>query len=66
MGVSPAKRGDKCTKGLYRIINHPMYVGYVIAQFGWVLLNPWNFTIFLLSIILFSFRTKYENMILDE
>ena len=33
-GVSPAKRGHKITKGFYRFVNHPMYLGYGIAQLG--------------------------------
>jgi protein-S-isoprenylcysteine O-methyltransferase Ste14 len=66
LGVSPAKRGNKQTKGIYAFVNHPMYLGYVIAQSGWVLINQWNFAIFALSIFLFSVRAKSENIILNK
>ena len=65
LGVSPAKRGEKVTKGLYHFVNHPMYLGYAIAQFGWILINQWNIGIYILSIFLFFLRAKQENNILN-
>lgn len=65
LGVSPAKRGRRHTKGLYRLVNHPMYLGYGIAQLGWLLMNKWNFAIYLFSITLFIVRAKSENKILE-
>ncbi|MDO9181627.1 MAG: DUF1295 domain-containing protein, partial [Bacteriovorax sp.] len=38
-GVSPANRGAVKT-GLYRYVRHPMYSGYAISEFGFILLNP--------------------------
>lgn len=64
LGVSPAKRGEKQTKGIYHLFNHPMYIGYAIAQLGWILINKWNISIYLLSILLFILRAKKENQIL--
>jgi protein-S-isoprenylcysteine O-methyltransferase Ste14 len=64
LGVSPAKRGNKCTKGLYGFLGHPMYLGYVIAQLGWVFINQWNLIIFVASIALFVVRARAENLIL--
>ena len=66
LGVSPAKRGNKCVKGLYRFLKHPMYLGYTIAQIGWVLLNNANIMIYVASLALFYLRAKAENKILDE
>lgn len=66
LGVSPAKRGDKCVKGLYRFIKHPMYVGYAIAQVGWIFINELNVVIYLVSISLFLIRSKYEDRILSS
>ena len=65
LGVSPAKRGEKVTKGLYRFVSHPMYLGYAIAQLGWIFINQWNILIYSLSIILFLIRAKSEIKILN-
>ena len=64
LGVSPAKRGAKCTKGLYRFTSHPMYLGYAIAQLGWIFINQWNISIYLVSLVLFTIRGKAESNIL--
>ena len=64
LGVSPAKRGGKCVKGLYKYISHPMYIGYGIAQFGWLFINQWNIAIFAVSVVLFVLRAKEENKVL--
>jgi len=66
MGISPAKRGTRCTKGLYRFLGHPMYIGYIVAHLGWVFINKWNILIYLTSIILFYLRAKFENKILTK
>ena len=65
-GVSPAKRGHKTTKGLYRFVNHPMYFGYGIAQLGWVFINKLNILIYIPSLLLFAIRAKAENKILSS
>ncbi len=65
LGVSPAKRGKKVTSGIYRITKHPMYLGYLIAHSGLLLLNPLNRFIFTIALILFWIRAKEENRILD-
>ena len=42
-GVVAANRGVK-TDGLYCIVRHPMYLGYFLTHFGFLLTNPtlWN------------------------
>ena len=42
-GLMPANRGIVCT-GLYRIVRHPIYMGYLITHVGFVVANPtiWN------------------------
>lgn len=62
-GVSPANRGVVST-GLYRYVRHPMYTGYVIAEFGFVLLNPINLIFWTISVGLYFSRTKLEDRIL--
>jgi protein-S-isoprenylcysteine O-methyltransferase Ste14 len=66
LGVSPAKRGNKCVKGLYRFLKHPMYFGYGIAQIGWILLNNANIMIYIVSLALFFIRARAENKILNN
>ena len=65
LGVSPAKRGEKVVKGIYRFVSHPMYLGYAIAQIGWILINKTNFFIYTVSIFLMIIRAKNENKLLD-
>jgi protein-S-isoprenylcysteine O-methyltransferase Ste14 len=65
LGVSAAKRGDRCTTGIYRYFKHPMYIGYVIAQIGWVLVNKWNILIYIISLALMFYRSKAEEKILS-
>ena len=64
-GVSPANRGA-VRSGLYRYIRHPMYMGYVIAEFGFVLLNPTNLIIWVISVGLYFARTKIEDRALRD
>jgi protein-S-isoprenylcysteine O-methyltransferase Ste14 len=66
LGVSPAKRGIKCTKGLYGIVKHPMYLGYVVAHFGWLFIDFRNIFIYIASLILFYLRAKAENKIIQD
>jgi protein-S-isoprenylcysteine O-methyltransferase Ste14 len=42
-GLMPANRGI-VSSGLYRIVRHPIYMGYLITHVGFVLANPtlWN------------------------
>lgn len=64
-GVSPANRGVVRT-GLYRYARHPMYSGYVISEFGFVLLNPFNFIFWGISIALYFYRAAIENTVLNR
>ena len=64
-GVSPANRG-LVTNGLYRYARHPMYTGYVIAEFGFVLLNPINLIIWVISVGFYFARTKIEERVLSN
>jgi protein-S-isoprenylcysteine O-methyltransferase Ste14 len=42
-GLMPANRGIVST-GLYRLVRHPIYLGYLITHVGFVIANPtfWN------------------------
>ncbi len=38
-GLVAANRGVKAS-GMYKIVRHPMYAGYIISQFGFLFLEP--------------------------
>jgi protein-S-isoprenylcysteine O-methyltransferase Ste14 len=46
-GLVAANRGI-CCSGPYRIVRHPIYMGYVLLHSGFFMLNPtvWNFCVF--------------------
>lgn len=58
-GVSPANRGV-VRAGIYRYLKHPMYLGYVISESGFIIFNPWNGILWLISILLYVLRAKHE------
>lgn len=47
-GLMPANRGVVST-GLYRLVRHPIYLGYLVAHLGFVFANygPWNLCVLL-------------------
>ena len=49
-GIAPANRGIK-TGGIYRIVRHPMYAGYLLMHIGILILMPTahNFIIYAIS-----------------
>lgn len=62
-GVSPANRGLVDT-GFYRYVRHPMYFGYVLSEFGFIILNPINVIIWITSVSLYYGRSKIEDRVL--
>jgi protein-S-isoprenylcysteine O-methyltransferase Ste14 len=65
LGISPAVRGEECRKGVYRWFQHPMYLGYVIAESGWTLISPLNGLFFAISVIFYWVRVVAENAVLQ-
>jgi len=51
-GMVPANRGLKLS-GPYRLVRHPMYLGYMLAHVGFVLSNPtgWNIGFYVLAYV---------------
>lgn len=64
-GLVAANRGVK-SGGLYRLVRHPMYMGYMINHVGFLLLylSPWNVAIYALTWILLWMRTEEEEKVL--
>ena len=66
-GLVAANRGVK-RHGPYRVIRHPMYLGYAITQVGFALLNPvWsNLLIYSAAFGLQVLRLKAEEGLLER
>lgn len=66
-GIIAANRGIKAN-GLYAIVRHPMYAGYLLTHVGFLLSGPtlWNAALYLLTAILFVVRIGAEERVLGE
>lgn len=66
-GVVAANRG-LCMSGPYRIVRHPIYMGYLFAHVGFCLLNPtaWNLLLFAAVYTLKIPRILAEERLLKE
>jgi protein-S-isoprenylcysteine O-methyltransferase Ste14 len=66
-GLSPQNRGIK-TGGVYRIVRHPMYLGYILAEVGYVLDNFSDFNLFVLtvSVLFLLLRLGAEERLLSR
>jgi len=64
-GLLPAHRGVK-TNGLYRLMRHPLYLAYLVAQLGYVVNNPsvQNVAIVLVATSLQVLRIRNEETFL--
>ena len=64
-GLMPANRGV-VSSGLYRLVRHPIYMGYLITHVGFVLANGTfgNIAIFLGADITLMIRAVYEERVL--
>jgi protein-S-isoprenylcysteine O-methyltransferase Ste14 len=64
-GLMPANRGIVST-GLYRLVRHPIYMGYLITHVGFVAANPslWNTTLLVLADLALLMRAKCEEQTL--
>jgi protein-S-isoprenylcysteine O-methyltransferase Ste14 len=60
-GLMPANRGIVST-GLYRIVRHPIYMGYLITHAAFVIANPsgWNVTLLVAADIALLARAVCE------
>ncbi len=60
-GMAPANRGVQAN-WIYRVVRHPMYLGYIVCQLGYLMHNPTirNFCVFSLAWLLQIARLSRE------
>jgi protein-S-isoprenylcysteine O-methyltransferase Ste14 len=65
-GLAPQNRGIK-TGGVYRFVRHPMYLGYMLAEAGYVVdsFSPFNIFILGLSVLFLLLRLQSEEHLLE-
>jgi len=66
-GIAPENRGIK-TKGLYRFVRHPMYLGYLLTETGFLLGNfsTYNVLIFVAAGLFLVLRLMAEERFLKR
>jgi protein-S-isoprenylcysteine O-methyltransferase Ste14 len=66
-GLIPANRGIVST-GLYRLVRHPIYLGYLITHVAFVAANPgpWNLLVLLISDLALMARAVCEEETLSQ
>lgn len=64
-GLIPANRGVVCS-GLYRVVRHPIYMGYLVTHAAFVAANPspWNISILLAADVALLARAVCEEAVL--
>ena len=64
-GLMPANRGIVST-GLYRIVRHPIYMGYLVTHTAFVAANPtiWNFAVLAVADVALMARAVCEELTL--
>ena len=66
-GLIPANRGIVCS-GLYRLVRHPIYLGYLLTHIGFVAANPadWNLCILAAADVALMMRAVREERTLAQ
>jgi len=66
-GLMPANRGVVST-GLYRLVRHPIYMGYLITHAGFVAANPtfWNLVMLVAADLTLMWRAVCEEQTLSQ
>jgi protein-S-isoprenylcysteine O-methyltransferase Ste14 len=66
-GLMPANRGV-VSSGLYRLVRHPIYMGYLITHLGFVAANPapWNVAMLVAADLALMWRAVCEERTLQK
>jgi protein-S-isoprenylcysteine O-methyltransferase Ste14 len=66
-GLTPANRGI-VSSGIYRVVRHPIYLGYLITHLGFVAANPthWNLAVLALADVALMLRAICEEQTLAQ
>jgi protein-S-isoprenylcysteine O-methyltransferase Ste14 len=66
-GVVAANRGVR-VGGVYRLVRHPMYAGYMLTHIGYLLVAPsfWNAAVYAAVWIFLILRIRAEERVLSE
>jgi len=66
-GLIPANRGIVC-RGIYRLLRHPIYAGYLLTHAGFVLshVDAWNVCVLVTSDTMLAVRAVYEERTLKR
>ena len=64
-GIVVANRGIH-TNGMYRFIRHPLYAGYALSIFSFLIqhVSLWNLTVFIVALVLQVIRIRIEERFL--
>ena len=65
-GLIPANRGIVC-RGVYRVVRHPIYAGYLVTHVGFVLAHPtsWNLALLVIGDVALLLRALREEQTLS-
>jgi protein-S-isoprenylcysteine O-methyltransferase Ste14 len=65
--LAPENRGIK-TRGAYKLVRHPMYLGYILAEIGFVFDNVsiFNLLILTISVLFLLLRLRAEEDLLQQ
>ena len=65
---TPIEKGNLIQTGLYKYVRHPIYTGIFLATLGMGLFNTslWQIGIAIILLILFYFKSNYEETMLIE
>jgi protein-S-isoprenylcysteine O-methyltransferase Ste14 len=66
-GLTPANRGV-VSSGVYRFVRHPIYLGYLITHVGFIIANPinWNLAMLTAADIALILRARAEEQTLAK
>jgi protein-S-isoprenylcysteine O-methyltransferase Ste14 len=66
LGLVPAHRG-LVTSGIYRVVRHPLYASYVIAEIGYLVQSPrlWNLAVLVIAWTCQAVRLLSEERLLS-